>query len=317
MQILPNSGVTPSMPTNATPHLLCIGLGYSARALARRLAPRGWRISATATRHESLTRIAALGYGAALYDGSASTAAGSDLAALTATSTHLVVSAPPDATGPDGDPVLRHLREPLAASPTLTTVAYLSTIGVYGDHAGAWIDEDVPVDPRSERSQRRADAERAWLDFGDRTGKSVLVFRLAGIYGPGQSAIDSLRAGTARRIIKPGQVFNRIHVEDIAGVIEAAFLGKPRHRIYNVADDEPAPPQDVIEYAAELLGLPVPPDIPFEQAELSPMGATFYAENKRASNARAKGDLGWRLRYPTYRDGLAAIASSSGGGAIT
>jgi len=162
----------------------------------------------------------------------------------------------------------------------------------------------------SQRSRQRVAAESAWLGFAARTGKRVQLFRLAGIYGPGRSAIDNLRAGTARRIIKPGQVFNRIHVADIAGALDAA-IHKPDcpHTIFNVTDDAPAPPQDVVEYAAKLLGLPVPPDIPFEQAQLSPMGLSFYGENKRVANARIKADLGVKLLYPTYREGLAALAT--------
>lgn len=285
----------------AAGHLLCIGLGYSASTLAERLAVEGWKITATATRAEGLTRIQALGYRAIGFGDRAAVGRGLSEA------THVVLSAPPDA---DGDPVLRAYRAELAGSLSLRQIAYLSTIGVYGDWAGAWVDETTELRPRSERSTRRAAAERAWLAFAQATGKQVLVHRLAGIYGPGQSAIENLRSGTARRIIKPGQVFNRIHVDDIAGVVRAGFLGQPRHSIYNVADDEPAPPQDVVSFAAELLGLPEPPSVPFEQAELSPMGESFYGENKRASNARAKGDLGWRPLYPSYREGLKAIIAA-------
>ena len=282
--------------------LVCFGLGYSAAALAARLAQRNWTIAATSTSGSGAARIAALGYQPFAFDG---TVQAPGIREALASATHAVVSAPPES---NGDPVLRHHARDIAESTTLGFIAYLSTIGVYGDWQGQWVDEESPINPRSERSRRRAAAETAWLDLGKTTGKTVIVFRLAGIYGPGRSAIDTVRDGSARRIVKPGQVFNRIHRDDIAGVVAAAIDGTPRHTIYNVTDDEPAPPQDVIAYAAGLLGRPVPPEIPFEQASLSPMGASFYAENKRASNARAKGDLGWRLTYPTYREGLAAIA---------
>jgi nucleoside-diphosphate-sugar epimerase len=283
--------------------LFCFGLGYSSSALAAQLAAQGWTIRATSTSSSGIARIATFGYEGFFFDG---TQPGDGIGAALATSTHVVVSAPPGATG---DPALLHHADELAASKTLTQVAYLSTIGVYGDWNGAWVDESCDLRPKSERSLRRARAEQAWLEWGAGAQKSALIFRLAGIYGPGRSAINAVREGTARRIMKPGQVFNRIHVDDIAGVLLAAIACTPKHAIYNVTDDEPAPPQDVIEYAAELLGLPVPPSIAYEQATLSPMGASFYAENKRASNARAKGDLGWRLRYPTYREGLTAINS--------
>lgn len=285
--------------------LFCFGLGYSAQAIAARLVPEpgGWEVCATSTSSNGVERIAALGYGAHYFDGASP---GVTVSHALATATHAVVSAPP---GSSGDPVLAHHARDIADSPTLGFIAYLSTIGVYGDWQGQWVDEESELRPRSERSQRRAAAERAWLDLGKETCKTVLILRLAGIYGPGSNAIENVLAGTARRIIKPGQVFNRIHRDDIAGIVAAAIHGKPRHAVYNVTDDEPAPPQDVVAYAAELLGRPVPADIAFEDAALSPMGASFYAENKRASNARAKGDLSWRLAYPTYREGLAAIAA--------
>lgn len=278
--------------------LFCFGLGYSATALAALMAREGWHVSATATTRAGAERIGALGYEAFVFDGSVREAG---IVQALSEATHVLVSAPP---GGAGDPVLGRFGDDLAASQSVSWIGYLSTIGVYGDWQGAWVDETCALKPGSERSVRRAAAEAQWLALGARTGKRVIVFRLAGIYGPGRSAVDNLNEGTARRIVKPGQVFNRIHRDDIAGVVMAAIKGTPRHAIYNVCDDEPGPPQDVVAYAAELLGVPVPPDVPFEQAVLSPMGASFYAENKRASNARAKGDLGWRLRYPSYREGL-------------
>lgn len=285
-------------------HLVCFGLGYSAAGIAARVAARGWRVSATATTHAGAERIAALGYDAFAFDG---TKGNAGLERALSEADHVLMSAPP---GVDGDPVLRVFGGVLAASNSVRWAGYLSTIGVYGDWQGAWVDETSVLKPASDRSVRRADAEAAWLALGARTGKQVIVFRLAGIYGPGRSAIDNLREGTARRIVKPGQVFNRIHRDDIAGAVLAVIDGKPRHAIYNICDDEPGPPQDVVAFAAELLGLPVPREIAFADARLSPMGASFYAENKRASNARAKGDLGWRLIYPNFREGLRAIAQS-------
>jgi nucleoside-diphosphate-sugar epimerase len=282
-------------------HVLILGLGYSGAAIARRLAGARWSVTATSTTAAGAERIRSLGHEGLVYDGSAASAA---LAASIASATHLVMSAAPDALG---DPLLRYHASDIARSTSLAWIGYLSTVGVYGTAHGAWVDESCPLDPGSDRSRRRAAAERAWLDLAADTGKRVLVFRLSGIYGPGRSAIDSMRNGTARRIIKPGQVFNRIHVEDIALCVEAAIRRGGHHDIYNVTDDYPCPPQEVIEHAAELLGLPPPPAIAFEEAELSPMARSFYAENKRVSNARLKGDLGIRLRYPTYREGLAAV----------
>ena len=283
-------------------------MGYSARALARRLHAQGWRITGSTTREDGLARITEAGWDGVLFDGTSH--GGAALHEAIATTTHLVVSAAPDERG---DPVLRQLAGHIAMADNICWIGYLSTIGVYGDAAGAWIDETAALKPTSQRSRQRADAEQARLDFGHTSDARIQIFRLAGIYGPGRSAIDNLRDGSARRIIKPGQVFNRIHVDDIAGALMAAIAApKAPHAIYNVTDDEPAPPQDVVAHAAGLLGLAVPPDIPFEQAPLSPMGLSFYAENKRVSNARLKADLSYVFKYPTYREGMAAIAALPG-----
>jgi nucleoside-diphosphate-sugar epimerase len=206
--------------------------------------------------------------------------------------------------------VLRFHAEDIAQSDA-EWVGYLSTIGVYGDHGGAWVDETTPATPTSERSKRRELAEQQWLGFAERSSKRVEVFRLAGIYGPGSSAIDSLTNGLARSIVKTNQVFNRIHVEDIARTLVAAFSQPHLHSIYNVTDDEPAPPQVVNAYAAELLGLPPPIEIPYEDAQLSEMGRSFYAENKRVHNDRIKKELGVKLAFPTYKEGLAALAKEA------
>ena len=282
-------------------HLFCFGLGYTARSLARRLVGQGWSVAGTATTAAGVAEIRALGYDLFPFDGSAPDP---QISAVLSKASHLLLSAPP---GNQGDPVLRVFRDAIANAANLRWIGYLSTVGVYGDWDGAWVDETSPARPSSARSIRRLDAEQAWLDFGLQTGRRIMIFRLAGIYGPGRSAIDNLREGKARRIIKPGQVFNRIHVEDIATVLAAALEGRGTHELYNVSDDEPAPPQDVIAYAAEVLGVPTPPAIPFASADLSSMSASFYAENKRVRNARIKQDLGVRLAFPTYREGLSAL----------
>jgi len=280
-------------------HLFCFGFGYSAEALARRLSARTSALAGTRT---SLgAGPAPVGARLAEFKGDAASA---EVRGLLAGTTHALISIPPDL---EGDVVLRHFREDLAGLGDLAWVGYLSTVGVYGDWQGQWVDETSPTRPISERSLRRVQAERAWLDFGKATGKRVEVFRLAGIYGPGRSVIDTLRAGTARRIVKPGQVFNRIHVDDVARVLAAAIDRDTGHRIYNVSDDEPAPPQDVVAHAAELLGLPVPPEVAYEAAGLAGMAASFWAESKRVGNARIKRDLGVELMYPTYREGLRAL----------
>jgi len=280
--------------------LFCFGLGYSAEALARRLSARTAALAGTRT---TIIAEPPLGAKLAEFQGDAAPAEVRDLLAGT---THLLVSIPPDI---EGDMVLRYFGPDLAALPDLTWVGYLSTVGVYGDWQGQPVDETSPTRPTSERSLRRVLAEKAWLGFGGESGRRVEIFRLSGIYGPGRSVIDNLRAGTARRIVKPGQVFNRIHVDDIARVLAAAIDQPAGHNIYNISDDEPAPPQEVVAYAADLLGLPVPPEIPFEQAGLEGMAASFWTESKRVSNVRIKTALGVALAYPTYREGLRALMS--------
>jgi nucleoside-diphosphate-sugar epimerase len=218
----------------------------------------------------------------------------------------LLVSAGPDA---QGDPVLRRLEAEIAAAPRLKKIVYLSTIGVYGDHGGAWIDESAETRPTNERSRVRLVVEAQWRALGERTGKAVSVLRLSGIYGPGRNVLVKLREGTAKRLVKPGQVFNRIHVEDIARAMDACLLGEAPPGIYNVTDDEPAPPQDVVAYGAILLGMAPPPEQDFVAAALTPMARSFYGENKRVSNMRMKADLGVELAFPTFREGIAALAA--------
>ena len=279
--------------------LFCFGYGYSAESLVRRLSSRdvaaaGTRTNLSGTSGPAVELVAYKGDAASVH-----------VRGLLAGTTHLLVSIPPDL---EGDVVLRHFREDIAALADLVWIGYLSTVGVYGDHKGAWVDEETPTRPTSERSLRRLQAEQAWLDFRGESGKRVEIFRLSGIYGPGRSVLDNLKAGTARRIIKPNQVFNRIHVDDIARVLAAAIDKDAGHAIYNVSDDEPAPPEEVVAYAAELLGLPLPPAVAFESAGLSGMAASFWAESKQVRNTRIREALGVELLYPTYREGLRALA---------
>ncbi|MEL7088607.1 MAG: SDR family oxidoreductase, partial [Planctomycetota bacterium] len=219
--------------------------------------------------------------------------------------THLLISAGPDA---DGDPVLRAVGDQIAArARQFEWVGYLSTTGVYGDHQGAWVDEGTPLTPSTRRGQWRKDAEAAWAAIPD---LPLHIFRLAGIYGPGRGPFAKVRAGTARRVIKESQVFSRIHVEDIGQVLAASIARPNPGAAYNVCDNDPAPPQDVIGHAAELLGLPLPPAEPFETAEMTPMARSFYAESKKVRNDRIKDELGVTLRYPSYREGLAALLAA-------
>ena len=285
--------------------LFCFGLGYSAETLAKRLAAKGWSIAGTARDLANIERLRGEGYEVVRFTGEAGNA---QMTELLAGATHLLHSIPP---GPEGDPVLRHYRAGIARLPTLDWVGYLSTVGVYGNSAGAVVDESAHPHPNNERTRARVVAESAWLALGEEMGRPAQVFRLAGIYGPGRSALDKLRAGTARRIVKPGQVFNRIHVEDIASVLEASIARPRAGAIYNVADDEPAPPEDVVTYAAELLAIEPPPEVPFEEADLTPMARSFYGDSRRVSNALIKSELGVRLAYPNYRQGLKALANAA------
>lgn len=284
--------------------LFCIGFGYCAEVLARRLVPLGWRTGGTARTPAAVERLVAQGHHGVLFDGQRPV---DDMAAALAGVTHLLISAAPDA---DGDPALKFHARDFVRAATIRWIGYLSTVGVYGDFQGAWVDEETTPKPGSERTARRLKAEQDWLGFGAANGRTVQVFRLAGIYGPGRSAIDDMADGTARRIVKPGQIFNRIHVDDIAGVLEAAAGGAGVHSVYNVADSEPAPPQDVVAYAAALMGLKPPPETPFADAQLSPMGQSFYSESRRVRNRRLRDDLGVELAYPSYREGLAAILAA-------
>lgn len=286
-------------------HLLCVGLGYSAERVAARLASDDWQVTGSSRSDAGCQRVRSLGYQAARFDGSA---ASTELRSALQETTHLLISAAPDT---EGDPLLRWHLADIQNAPQLCWIGYLSTVGVYGDHQGAWVDEATIPAPITERGRRRVEAEKQWLALTPSArSRTVQVFRLAGIYGPGQNQLEALRRGEAKRIIKPGQVFNRIHVDDIAGAVIAGIRHPEAAGLFNVADDLPAPPDEVIVYAAGLLGIAPPPVLPFETAELSPMARSFYGEVKRVANTRLSTELGWRPLYPTYREGLTALVKS-------
>ena len=277
-------------------NLFCFGLGYSAQHFVAEFGRRFDRITGTVRTRDKAAKLGAL-----IFDGAS---APDDVGTALMQADALLVSIAPDE---QGDPVLTQFAETIAASP-INAIVYLSTIGVYGDHEGRWIDEATPAKPVNARSTERLAAEAAWQALGHRARKPVAVLRLSGIYGPGQSALTQLANGTAKRIVKPGQVFNRIHVGDIAQAIDAA-IAKRADGVFNVTDDEPTPAPDVVAYAAKLLGVEPPPEIPYTQVEpnMSPMAKSFYGEVKRVRNAKMKRDLGVALKYPTYREGLRAI----------
>ena len=281
-------------------HMFCFGFGLSAKTLAPRLVNKGWKVSGTSRSMEGAEAITRAGFQGNVFDGTQPLSP-HHLDGVT----HLLISAPPSDRG---DPVLSVMGEEIARrAKQFEWVGYLSTTGVYGDAGGDWVSEESPLQPAGVRGQRRVDAEAAWREIN---GLCVMSFRLAGIYGPGRNAFESIRNGKARRIVKPGQVFSRIHVEDIAGVLEASIAKPNCGQAYNVCDDEPCPPQDVISWACEYLGVEAPPLEDFAKAQLSSMAASFYGESKRVSNQRIKDELGYQLIYPNYREGLKALGSS-------
>jgi nucleoside-diphosphate-sugar epimerase len=284
------------------PHLFCFGLGYTALALGRRLAAEGWTVSGTCRTEERTAALREEGIAAYLFDQDhpLSREASNGV-------THLLLSIPPDAAG---DPVLATHRDDIAAMCSLSWVGYLSTTGVYGDRGGGWVDETAALLPTGERGHRRVAAEQSWRDLWNGGGVPIHIFRLAGIYGPSRSAFDALRAGKANRIDKPGQIFSRIHIEDLVELLIASIRRPRPGAIYNVCDDDPSPPEAVVAHAAALLGIPAPPLVPLDAAELSPMARSFYEDSKRVSNALIKTELGVTLRYPNFRTGLAAILAN-------
>ena len=325
-----------------TMRIFLLGAGYSARAYARLAAKDAAGIVGTTRDPQKFEALRAIGIEPLAFDG---TAIGQDMAGALREATHLVVSAAPVSPPPPSsavplprfagedqearpaaasdlppstgdhakrgeggaiDPLLSLLPRPItAAMPALRWVGYLSTVGVYGNHDGARVDEESECRPVSRRAVARVETEQGWLAAGREASVPVAILRLAGIYGPGRNALVNLERGTARRIVKPGQLFNRIHVADIAGALDY-LARRETGGVFNVCDDEPGPPQDVVAFAASLSGVEPPPEIPFGEAEMTPMARSFWNDNKRVSNRRLK-DAGYVFRFPDHRVGLEAM----------
>lgn len=288
-----------------TGSLFIFGLGYSARVFAAQMRDIGWQVSGTTRSAEKTEILRAEGFNPVIFKGVTNPGIEAKLKRADA----ILVSIAPDVSGADshvafgGDPVLQRFENVIRTRLQKPWLGYLSTVGVYGNHDGAWVDETTECRPVSTRSLARVAAENAWLRVAEEANLPMSIFRLSGIYGPGRNPLEKVARGAGRRIDKPGQVFNRIHVDDIAQALLCS-IEKGSNGIFNITDDEPAPPQDVVAYAAELLGMPVPPLIPFEEADLSPMGRSFYGENKKVSNAKSKEILGMRYSVPDYRVGM-------------
>ena len=282
--------------TDTTSLLFVFGMGYSALRLSRRLKADGFQISGTVRSEEKAAALRAEGIAAQVWSGEGLP----DIPE----GAHWLVTLPPDEGGCPA------ARAATYSEPGSASVTYLSTTGVYGDLNGGWAMEWSPVNPASERARARVLAEQQWMDATDGAARIV---RLPGIYGPGRSPFQKLRQGQAHRAVKPGQVFSRVHANDIASGLDALVRRPHLHGIFHLCDDEPAPPQDVTAFAASLLGIEPPPEVPFEEAGLSRMARSFYSECKRVSNARAKAALGWRPLYPTYREGLSAVLAAESG----
>lgn len=281
--------------------LAVFGLGFSALACARELRASGWAVAGTVRGEDKARALAGEGIAAFRFDGSGPVDRFDE---FIGGASHVIDSVPP--TEASACPPLDWHSGDLARLEDVAWIGYLSTTGVYGDHDGGWVDESTLPAPDLERSRRRLEAEQNWLAMHERYGLPVHVFRLAGIYGPGRGVLEQVRSGRARRIVKPGQVFSRIHVDDIVQVLRASMARPHPGAIYNVCDDEPEAPDRVVAYAADLLGVPVPEAVAFEDAELSAMARSFYADNKRVRNDRIKDELGVVLRHPSYREGMAA-----------
>ena len=290
-------------------NLFCFGLGYSATHYIARYGARFLRVAGTVRTAEKAGSLPASTVGKVyVFDGSRGAG---EIVAEVRSAQAVLVSVPP---GDAGDPVLAHFADAIASAPNLSAIVYLSTVGVYGDHKGEWVEETTPAAPISERSRARLAAEAGWIALGRRAERAVAILRLAGIYGPGQNALLQVRRGTARRVIKPGQYFNRIHVTDIAQAVDAAFQ-KSANGIFNVTDDLPTAPGAPLAFAATLLKAPPPPELPFAAAvkDMSPMALSFYGESKRVRNDRLIHELGVTLRFPTFREGLRALLESGEG----
>ena len=289
---------------NPPRQLFCFGLGYAALALARSLAAEGWTVSGTSRDAEKAAELRMLGFAVELFDRDHPLPDG-----MLRGVTHILVSIPPDAVG---DPVRDICAREIAALSNLIWLGYLSATSVYGNRDGGWVDESSALLPTGDRGRRRTASEQGWLDLWRERGTPVHIFRLAAIYGPGRNPFAALRNGSAKCVGKPGQVFSRIHVEDLARVLMASMAQPRPGAVYNVCDDNPAAPEAVLAWASRLLGVTPPPLIPLDQAGLSPMARSFYDDNKRVSNARMKRELGVTLRYPDYRAGLRAILAAGG-----
>jgi nucleoside-diphosphate-sugar epimerase len=292
--------------------LLCFGLGYSAEHYVALFGDGHERILGTVRGAEHAALLNARFAGrlkAFVFDGTTTTP---ELVHAIGEADAALISIPQDE---GGDPVLRVFGDAFARAQKLRAIVYLSTIGVYGDRGGDWVDERMPAEPTSARGRNRLAAERTWQGLGARRGIPVAVLRLAGIYGPGRNAFTQITRGDARRVVKAGQIFNRIHVDDIAQAIDAALTRKTAG-IFNVADDEPAPPADPLAFAARLLGVPPPPEIPYEEAapSMSPLAKSLWQDCRRVRNDKLKRELGVTLRYPTYREGLMALFEARSNG---
>jgi len=272
--------------------LLSIGHGFSASVLGAHLIKDGWTVYGTTRSVEKAKKLNNDGVNSIIWPGT-------NLTPYIQKATHILTSVSPNS---QGDPVLDQYNEVFSKN-TFDWVGYLSTTGVYGNHNGGWVDENSPLKPTTTRGQLREEAEFAW----SKLNVNLHIFRLAGIYGPGRGPFSKVRNGTARRIIKEGQLFSRIHVDDIAQVLLASIKYPRQGAIYNVCDDIPAPPEDVIAYAAELLGMPIPLAVDYKEADMTAMARSFYAENKRVRNDLIKEELGIELKFPDYKTGLQSL----------
>jgi nucleoside-diphosphate-sugar epimerase len=297
-------GILRSMNTHKT--LFCFGLGFTGKTLGVLLRDKGWRVIGTARNQEGCEALVSEGFEAHLFTGNKP---GETIDSVLATVSHVLNSIPPNE---QGDIVLRHHGASLGQLQDLQWFGLLSTVGVYGEHYGEWVDENTKPAPIAPRSALRLKAELDWHQWGQECGMEPHIFRLPGIYGPGRNQLEALRRGKARRLNKKGQVFNRVHVQDIAQTLHASMVAPDAGHLFNVSDDQPAPPQDVVSHACELLGIEPPPEVMFEEAELTPMARSFYGECKRVRNDRIKQRLGIKLKYPTYREGLSSLLKKSG-----